>query len=138
MSCEYFLAREVLPRALRSTTGQSHDNSVCSPYSISWHVDKDCHQVCSLPSYKMLQAVLGRHPSAPVGSYRIRRFQAVLWVSPEESSICVAACLDFLERCLSASQLHVTFLRKQVSPESFDNLCKQMKETYNMEARIAM
>ena len=28
-----------------STTGQSHDNEVCSPYSITWHVDKDCHQV---------------------------------------------------------------------------------------------
>jgi len=47
-----------------STTGQSHDNEVCSPYSITWHVDKDCHQV---------------------------------------------------------------------SPASFDMLCKQMKETYGME-----
>jgi hypothetical protein len=28
-----------------STTGQSHDNSVCSPYSITWHVDKACHRV---------------------------------------------------------------------------------------------
>jgi len=28
-----------------STTGPSHDNSVCSPYSITWHVDKDCHRV---------------------------------------------------------------------------------------------
>eukprot|EP00438_Fugacium_kawagutii_P033066 Skav220248 [mRNA] locus=scaffold4467:25103:28283:- [translate_table: standard] len=46
-----------------STTGQSWDNSVCSPYAITWHVDKDCHQV---------------------------------------------------------------------SPESFDNLCKMMKEQYNM------
>jgi len=27
-----------------STTGQSWDNSVCSPYAITWHVDKDCHQ----------------------------------------------------------------------------------------------
>ena len=50
-----------------STTGQSWDNSVCSPYAITWHVDKECHQV---------------------------------------------------------------------SPESFDNLCKVMKETYNMEADL--
>jgi len=28
-----------------STTGPSHDNNVCSPYAITWHVDKDCHQV---------------------------------------------------------------------------------------------
>jgi len=28
-----------------STTGPSHDNKVCSPYSITWHVDKACHQV---------------------------------------------------------------------------------------------
>lgn len=50
-----------------STTGTSHDNDVCSPYAITWHVDKDCHQV---------------------------------------------------------------------SPESFDNLCKQMKETYNMDVDL--
>mmetsp|Transcript_38172 Transcript_38172/g.95783 ORF Transcript_38172/g.95783 Transcript_38172/m.95783 type:complete len:374 (+) Transcript_38172:73-1194(+) len=28
-----------------STTGQSHDNEVCSPYAITWHVDKSCHKV---------------------------------------------------------------------------------------------
>merc|ERR1712217_417222 len=28
-----------------STTGPSHDNTVCSPYAITWHVDKACHQV---------------------------------------------------------------------------------------------
>merc|ERR1719238_2436163 len=50
-----------------STTGPSHDNSVCSPYAVTWHVDKDCHQV---------------------------------------------------------------------SPESFDNMCKVMKEKYKMEADL--
>jgi hypothetical protein len=28
-----------------STTGPSHTNSICSPYVITWHVDKDCHLV---------------------------------------------------------------------------------------------
>jgi len=28
-----------------STTGPSHNNQVCSPYAITWHVDKECHQV---------------------------------------------------------------------------------------------
>mmetsp|Transcript_68081 Transcript_68081/g.202613 ORF Transcript_68081/g.202613 Transcript_68081/m.202613 type:complete len:186 (-) Transcript_68081:76-633(-) len=28
-----------------STTGPSHDNSVCSPYFVTWHVDLQCHQV---------------------------------------------------------------------------------------------
>mmetsp|Transcript_4212 Transcript_4212/g.8503 ORF Transcript_4212/g.8503 Transcript_4212/m.8503 type:complete len:365 (+) Transcript_4212:68-1162(+) len=28
-----------------STTGPSHDNQVCSPYAITWHVDKACHVV---------------------------------------------------------------------------------------------
>jgi len=28
-----------------STTGPSHSNTVCSPYAITWHVDKDCHRV---------------------------------------------------------------------------------------------
>lgn len=47
-----------------STTGTSFDNEVCSPYAITWHVDKKCHRV---------------------------------------------------------------------SPESFDNLCKQMKERYGLK-----
>jgi hypothetical protein len=47
-----------------STTGQSHDNKVCSPYHITWHVDKQCHKI---------------------------------------------------------------------TPESFDNLCKQMRDLYDME-----
>ena len=38
-----------------STTGQSHDNEVCSPYSITWHVDKDCHQVRVVQAWKSLQ-----------------------------------------------------------------------------------
>jgi len=28
-----------------STTGPSHDNMVCSPYVITWHVDKECHRI---------------------------------------------------------------------------------------------
>jgi len=50
-----------------STTGQSHTNTVCSPYFIHWHVDMRCHIV---------------------------------------------------------------------SPKSFDHMCKEMKETYNMDADL--
>jgi hypothetical protein len=29
-----------------SSTGQSHNNEICSPYAgISWHVDRACHMV---------------------------------------------------------------------------------------------
>jgi len=28
-----------------STTGPSHNNEVCSPYTVSWHVDTRCHKV---------------------------------------------------------------------------------------------
>ena len=28
-----------------STTGGSFDNAVCSPYQVSWHVDRACHRV---------------------------------------------------------------------------------------------
>jgi len=28
-----------------STTGTSYNNLVCSPYAITWHVDKRCHRV---------------------------------------------------------------------------------------------
>jgi len=28
-----------------STTGQSHNNEICSPYTITWHVDKKCRLV---------------------------------------------------------------------------------------------
>jgi len=51
-----------------STTGTSVDNQFCSPYTVTWHVDKECHRV---------------------------------------------------------------------SPESFDNMCRQMMETYNMTADLA-
>lgn len=51
-----------------STTGPSHNNQVCSPYSITWHVDKACHRV---------------------------------------------------------------------TPASFDNLCKQMKDLYSLQADLA-
>merc|ERR1712217_504296 len=50
-----------------STTGPSHTNQVCSPFVITWHVDKSCHQV---------------------------------------------------------------------SPESFDKLCKDMKDMYNLDADL--
>jgi len=50
-----------------STTGQSHDDEICSPYQITWHVDLECHKV---------------------------------------------------------------------TPESFDNMCKQMKDLYNLEADL--
>lgn len=47
-----------------STTGTSYNNTICSPYSITWHVDRTCHRI---------------------------------------------------------------------SPEAFDNLCKQNKEVYNLD-----
>jgi len=47
-----------------STTGTSYNNTVCSPFSITWHVDRTCHRI---------------------------------------------------------------------SPQAFDNLCKQMKEVYGLE-----
>lgn len=28
-----------------STTGTSYNNTICSPYSITWHVDKTCHRI---------------------------------------------------------------------------------------------
>jgi len=30
-----------------STTGPSHSNSVCSPYAITWHVDKACNKIAA-------------------------------------------------------------------------------------------
>lgn len=36
-----------------STTGTSHDNNVCSPYSVSWHVDRKCHAVAAASFDKM-------------------------------------------------------------------------------------
>lgn len=38
-----------------STTGGSHDNTVCSPYAITWHVDLRCHQVSASDFDKMCQ-----------------------------------------------------------------------------------
>jgi len=38
-----------------STTGGSHDNTVCSPYAITWHVDLKCHKVSASDFDKMCQ-----------------------------------------------------------------------------------
>lgn len=38
-----------------STTGGSHDNTVCSPYAITWHVDLRCHKVSASDFDKMCQ-----------------------------------------------------------------------------------
>jgi len=32
---------------LGSTTGTSYDNEVCSPYLVSWHVDRECHMIAA-------------------------------------------------------------------------------------------
>lgn len=37
------LASEDSVRYLGSTTGTSYNNTVCSPYTVSWHVDRVCH-----------------------------------------------------------------------------------------------
>jgi len=36
-----------------STTGGSHDNTLCSPYAITWHVDLRCHKVSASDFDKM-------------------------------------------------------------------------------------
>jgi len=38
-----------------STTGTSWDNNVCSPFIITWHVDKRCHKVSAASFDKMCQ-----------------------------------------------------------------------------------
>jgi hypothetical protein len=32
---------------LGSTTGGKYDNEVCSPYLVSWHVDRQCHMIAA-------------------------------------------------------------------------------------------
>jgi hypothetical protein len=32
---------------LGSTTGTKYDNEVCSPYMVSWHVDRKCHLIAA-------------------------------------------------------------------------------------------
>mmetsp|Transcript_5865 Transcript_5865/g.15470 ORF Transcript_5865/g.15470 Transcript_5865/m.15470 type:complete len:319 (+) Transcript_5865:426-1382(+) len=38
-----------------STTGGSYNNTVCSPYAITWHVDKRCHKVSAASFDKMCE-----------------------------------------------------------------------------------
>merc|ERR1711972_69652 len=44
-----------------STAGPSHDNSVCSPYTITWHVDKACHQVPPRSFDKLCKQMKGKY-----------------------------------------------------------------------------
>lgn len=55
-----------------STTGQSVNNEICSPYTVTWHVDKGCHRV-SPETFdnmcKMMQEEYGlEHDLYPHGS----------------------------------------------------------------------
>jgi len=58
-----------------STTGTSHDNSVCSPYAITWHVDKACNKISASAFDKMchdMKTMFGLdHDLAPHGSRKI-------------------------------------------------------------------
>jgi len=55
-----------------STTGTSHNNNVCSPYAISWHVDRACHQVHAASFDNMCKMLMENHEMhldlAPHGS----------------------------------------------------------------------
>jgi len=44
-----------------STTGQSHNNEVCSPYAITWHVDKSCHKVSPASFDNLCKQMLERY-----------------------------------------------------------------------------
>ena len=55
-----------------STTGNSFNNTVCSPYAVTWHVDRACHAVsaasfdqmcCTMRDTYGMNADLQPHPS---------------------------------------------------------------------------
>ena len=55
-----------------STTGNSFNNTVCSPYAVTWHVDRTCHAVsaasfdqmcCTMRDTYGMNADLQPHPS---------------------------------------------------------------------------
>ena len=58
-----------------STTGVSHDNTICSPYAVTWHVDKACHKISAASFDKMcldMKTLFGlEHDIAPHGSRKI-------------------------------------------------------------------
>jgi len=58
-----------------STTGTSHDNTICSPYAVTWHVDKACHKISAASFDKMchdMKTLFGlEHDLAPHGSRKI-------------------------------------------------------------------
>jgi len=58
-----------------STTGTSHDNEVCSPYAVTWHVDKTCHKISAAAFDNMCKNMKDdfglSHDLSPHGSRKI-------------------------------------------------------------------
>jgi len=68
-----------------STTGASFDNEVCSPYSITWHVDLMCHRV-SPEAFDRLcqQAQEEYHMVSDLAPHGSRKLVDPQWVVKEE------------------------------------------------------
>jgi len=68
-----------------STTGPSHDNKVCSPYAITWHVDKDCHKVSAASFDNMCKIMSETHKmTADLPPHGSRIILDSKWVAPAE------------------------------------------------------
>jgi len=74
-----------------STTGNSFNNTVCSPYAVTWHVDKECHPVsaasfdemcCTMRDTYGLRADLAPHAS--------RLLVSPEWVAPADEVVPLA------------------------------------------------
>lgn len=69
-----------------STTGQSHDNEICSPYAITWHVDKACHKISAASFDNMCKQMADVYQmKADLAPHGSRKLVSPEWVVPAEN-----------------------------------------------------
>mmetsp|Transcript_38606 Transcript_38606/g.111532 ORF Transcript_38606/g.111532 Transcript_38606/m.111532 type:complete len:314 (+) Transcript_38606:69-1010(+) len=67
-----------------STTGPSHNNEFCSPYAITWHVDKTCHRVSPASFDNLCQQMRGYNFVADVAPHGSRKLVSPQFVCEPE------------------------------------------------------
>jgi len=71
-----------------STTGTSYDNTYCSPYTISWHVDLRCHKVSAKSFDAMCKYMKDNYKMvADLAPHNSRKLLSENWVVPSSEVV---------------------------------------------------
>jgi hypothetical protein len=74
-----------------STTGNSFNNEFCSPFTVSWHVDKKCHAVSASSFDQMCCTMRDTYGmKADLSPHSARQIVSPQWVAPGDEVLPLA------------------------------------------------